>query len=321
MKTSVLVTGACGYVGGRVAAALAESGYQIYCGTRKLDLTPPDWLPSMRMVHIDWSSEQVLLEACRGMDFIIHLAAMNEIESAEDPVGALIMNGVSTLRLLNASMAAGVRRFLYFSTAHVYGSPLQGQINELTLPRPIHPYAISHKVAEDFILAAHDLGKIEGVVIRLSNGFGAPTTPNINRWTLLVNDLCRQAVENGELRLNSSGEQLRDFITLGDIARAVTHLMRLDRHSLADGLFNLGSGKAISILEMSEKVAARWRSLSSNEIEIVRPASNIFQTLSLSYQCNKIGSTGFTLTSCDDEEIDATLKLCSRAYGSRIENE
>ena len=298
-----------------MASALTESGYQVYCGTRKLDSTPPDWLPSMRMVHIDWHSEGILKEACRGMDSVIHLAAMNEIESAKDPVGALTMNGVSTLRLLNASMAAGVRRFLYFSTAHVYGSPLQGEINELTLPRPTHPYAISHKVAEDFILAAHDLGKIEGVVIRLSNGFGAPVTPNVNRWTLLVNDLCRQAVENGELRLNSSGEQLRDFITLGDVVRAVTHLMQLDRHSLADGLFNLGSGKAISILEMSEKVAARWRGLSGNEIEIIRPTSNISQPLSLDYQCNKVGSTGFTLMSSDDEEIDATLKLCKKTYG------
>lgn len=321
MKTSVLITGACGYVGGRVAVALAESGYQVYCGTRKVDLTPPDWLPSMRMVHIDWGSEEMLIEACRGMDFVIHLAAMNEIESAEDPVGALTMNGVSTLRLLNASIATKVRRLLYFSTAHVYGSPLQGEINELTLPRPIHPYAISHKVAEDFILAAHDLEKIEGVVIRLSNGFGAPATPNVNRWTLLVNDLCRQAIENGELRLKSSGEQLRDFITLGDVARAVIHLIKLDRHSLANGLFNLGGGKAISILEMAEKVVSRWKVLSGNEIQIIRPASNMLQPLSLDYQCNKLGSTGFTLMSSDDGEIDATLKLCKKTYGCGMQDE
>jgi UDP-glucose 4-epimerase len=321
MKTSVLVTGACGYVGGRVAAVLAESGYQVYCGTRKADLSPPDWLPSMRMVYIDWHSDEMLVEACRGMDFIIHLAAMNEIESAEDPVAALAMNGVSTLRLLNASIAAGVRRFLYFSTAHVYGAPLQGEVNELTLPRPTHPYAISHKVAEDFILAAHDLRKIEGVVIRLSNGFGAPVTPKIDRWTLLVNDLCRQAVENGELRLKSSGEQLRDFITLGNVARAVTHLMSLDRHSLADGLFNLGSGKAVSILEMAEKVVSRWKVLSGNEIQIIRPSSNISKALPLDYQSNKLGSTGFTLLSDHDEEIDATLKLCKKTYGCDIQDE
>jgi len=315
MNTRVLLTGGLGYVGGRLALALHEAGYVVYCGTRRNGLSAPAWFPKMLMTNLDWDSIDSLSQACKGVDCVVHLAAMNEIESVHDPVGALQVNGLASLRLLEAAKLADVRRFIYFSTAHVYGSPLQGSIDETTLPRPIHPYAITHKVAEDFVLAMHDRKQIEGAVIRLSNGFGAPVTPDVHRWTLLVNDLCRQAVTTGELRLNSSGTQLRDFITLGDVASAVKHVIQLDAAQLADGLFNLGSGKTMSIFEMTKRVAARWKVLTGHEIAIVRPAEDDLPPLVLNYRCDKLMATGFTLTSQVDCEIDDTLKLCLKAFG------
>lgn len=315
MSHKVLLTGGLGYLGGRLACALIAAGHQVFCGTRRSGAVAPEWSPEIRMVTLDWASTEALTDACRGVDRIIHLAAMNEIESASDPIGALETNGVASLRLLEAAKAAGVQRFLYFSTAHVYGAPLQGNIDETTLPRPIHSYAITHKVAEDFVLAAHERKQIEGVVIRLSNGFGAPVTSDINRWTLLVNDLCRQAVTSGELRLNSAGLQLRDFITLTDVARAVNHLLQLSTEQLADGLFNLGGGKAMSILEMAERIAARWNALTGRDIAIVRPAGDGAPSPVLNYRCDKLVATGFTLTGQVDREIDGTLQLCLRTFG------
>ena len=315
MNSKVLLTGGLGYVGGRLALALHEAGHIVRCGTRRSGLSAPAWIPDMQMAHLDWDSIESLSKVCQGVDSVVHLSAMNEIESANDPIGALQMNGLASLRLLEAAKMVGVRRFIYFSTAHVYGSPLQGNIDETTLPRPIHPYAITHKVAEDFVLAAHDRKQIEGVVIRLSNGFGAPATAAVDRWTLLVNDLCRQAVTIGELRLNSSGAQLRDFITLGDVARAVKHVLQLDANQLADGLFNLGGGKATSILDMTNRIAARWQVLTGREIAIVRPTGDAASPPVLNYRYDKLAATGFKLTSQVDREIDDTLKLCQQAFG------
>ena len=315
MSNSVLLTGGLGYLGGRLACSLVASGYKVRCGTRRGAIASPDWLPAMAMVTLNWTSIEALTEACRGIDHVVHLAAMNEVESANDPVGALQTNGQASLRLLEAAKAAGVRRFVYFSTAHVYGSPLQGVIDETTLPRPVHPYAITHKVAEDFILAAHDKKQIEGVVVRLSNGFGAPATPNVDRWTLLVNDLCRQAVVTGKLRLNSAGTQSRDFVTLGDVARAVNHLLQLGADQLSDGLFNLGGGQSVSILDMTERVAARWRVLTERDIEVIRPANDGLPAPTLDYRSDKLAATGFSLSGQVDREIDDTLTLCIRAFG------
>lgn len=316
MTERVLITGGMGYLGGRVAQALVNAGYSVHCGTRRIGSPPPPWLPQMQLVSLDWSSQETLRKAVAEMDCVVHLAAMNEIDSAKDPIGALWMNGVASALLLEAAVAAKVRRFIYFSTAHIYGAPLQGAIDETTLPRPQHPYAITHKVAEDFVLAAHDQKRIKGVVLRLSNGFGAPMTPDVDRWTLLINDLCRQAVVAGKLTLHSAGTQLRDFITLEDVSRAVIHMLRLGATDLGDGLFNLGGDRSASIFSMTELVAARWKHLTGKELPIFRPEPSAGEPAPLAYSCQKIKATGFALTSNVIQEVDDTLRLCIASFNN-----
>ena len=241
MTDRVLITGGLGYVGGRIAEYLSrDNALFLSIGTRRDEIVVRDWIENGDVVQMDLASKNSLEDACAGVRHVIHLAGLNEIDSAKDPEKALAINGHGTLRLLRASEKAGVERFIYFSTAHVYGAPLEGRITEQTVPRPVHPYAITHRVAEDFVLAAHDSGSLTGIVLRLSNAFGAPNSPYANRWTLIVNDLCRQAVRSGRLTLRSSGLQKRDFITLEDVGKAVAHFLRLQRSECGDGLFNLG---------------------------------------------------------------------------------
>ena len=75
--------------------------------------------------------------------------------------------------------------------------------------------------------------------------------------TLLVNDLCRQAVQTGKLVMRSSGLQQRDFITLTDVGRAVRHLLELPPADCGDGLFNLGGDNSISVWDMVQRVSLR----------------------------------------------------------------
>jgi UDP-glucose 4-epimerase len=269
----------------------------------------------MQLVHTDWGSTESLTQVCRGMDFVVHLAAMDDAAASTDAIGALQMNGVSSLRLLEAAKVAGIQRFIYFSTVQVYGEPLLGTIDETVLPRPIQPYAISHKVMEDFVLAAHHRKEIAGVVVRLSNCFGAPVTPDMDRWNLLVNDLCRQAVVTQQLRLKSNGFQLRDFITLGDVGRALIHLLMLDAVQLGDGLFNLGGGGSMSILEMAKRISVRYSSLTGCQVAIVQPPCSGYIPPLFAFRCEKLSATGFSLLREIDREIDDTLKLCMRAFG------
>jgi UDP-glucose 4-epimerase len=200
----------------------------------------------------------------------------------------------------------------------VYGAPLAGHIDERTLPRPVHPYAITHKVAEDFVLAARDQGKIEGVVFRLSNGFGAPIDPEVNRWTLIANDLCRQAVSAGKLVLKSSGLQRRDFVTLSDVARCVEQFIEMPATQLQDGLFNLGGECVLNMFELASVVARRCEAVLGFLPPIERPEPAPGETApDLRYDIAKLKASGFTPSGSVEDEIDATLRLCRDAFGAQ----
>ena len=316
MKKQILITGGFGYLGGRIAVeqSLVPGGIK-RLGSRK-GRSVPDCLPHGETVVMDVLDPDSLPAAMRDVQAVIHLAAINENDCVAEPNQALIVNSLGTLNTLQAAIAAGVERFIYFSTAHVYGVPLVGYISEETLPRPIHPYAITHHEAEDFVLAEHEKMKICGIVVRLSNGFGAPTHPDVDRWTLLVNDLCRQAVQNRTLVLRSSGLQQRNFITLTDVGRAVAHLLSLPREDCGDGLFNLGGEVSLRIWQMAQRIAVRCQAVLGFTPEIVRPEPVGEEVgLSLNYNMDKIVKTGFHLTGNIDQEIDNTLLFCKKFFG------
>ena len=318
MKKMILITGGLGYLGGRLALALSASrDYDVRLASHRASPDIPDWVKSndLSVVHADVLSEDSLAAACKGVHCIVHLAALNEIQCVDSPEQALQVNTLGTLKLINAARLAGVRRFIYFSTIHVYGAPLAGTITEKTLTCPTHPYAITHRAAEDYVIAANKEKKLTGIVVRLSNGFGTPADPFINRWTLVVNDLCKQAVTQRKLVLKSSGLQNRDFVTLTDVGRAVEHLISMPMDGYDDCVFNLGGENSISIMEMAEIIAGRCAEVLGYTPPIVRPKPRSNEVAEkIDYRIDKLKSTGFSILANLNEEIDATLKFCGQHF-------
>ena len=317
MTRKILITGGFGNVGGRLAQQfVSDASMSVRLGTRRQYPGPPEWLPDCEPVTMDLLSETSLDAACAGVQCVVHLAAMNDSESAADPEQALLVNTLGALKLLRAAERAGVERFIYFSTYHVYGAPLAGTITEETVPRPSHPYAITHRAAEDFVLAAHDRKALTGIVLRPSNGFGAPAHTDVDVWMLIVNSLCRNAVENGVLQLRSSGVHLRNFITLRDVGRAVMHLMNLPAAVCGDGLFNLGGESSLRIIDLAVLIAERCTAVLGFTPPIRRPDPIPGEeSTPLDFRIDKLKRTGFDLTADFTAEIDATLRLCHNAFG------
>lgn len=303
MRKKVVVTGGLGYVGGRICAHLAELGYEVVATSRRV-------VEGLPFQVAEWSED--LLE---GAYAVVHLAAANEIDCARDPLSAIDLNVRETVRTLMAAEKAQVPKFIYFSTVHIYGSPLRDEISEDSRPLPIHPYAITHRNAEDYVLAARNSRAIDGIVVRLSNSFGAPLTPDVNRWTLVVNDLCRQAIEQKSLTLQSSGIPTRDFITLTDVCRAVAHLLSLEKSQSLDGVFNFSGEQTISILAMAERIQARYEALFGEKLPLTRkePAQGE-QPLPLHISAAKLRGTGFNFTGDIDAELDAMLRFCAAHF-------
>jgi UDP-glucose 4-epimerase len=318
MMRKVLITGGFGYLGGRLAQFLtSQTNYEILLGSRR-QTQFPSWLPQVQVVKTQWDSPKALEGICLGVDTIVHLAGMNALDCAADPTAAIEINAVATSHLLQAAILKKVNRFIHISTVHVYGSPLSGVITEETKTTPAHPYALSNQAGEDTVLTSYQSGEIEGVVIRLSNAYGAPADKGVNCWMLLVNNLCRQAAISGRLVLRSAGLQKRDFIPLHDVARAIKHFIELPIDKTGDGIFNLGGEATYRIIDLAKLIAVRCEAVLGfiPEIERPDPVSDEI-SLELNYRIDKLKETGFCLNGNIEEEIDATLKFCHEKLKKR----
>ncbi len=314
MTRRLLVTGGFGFVGGRLVEHLraAEPGLEIALGTRDPGRPRPPWTQPHRAVGLDLGDAGALARAVRGFDAIIHLAGLDEADSKRDPVAAVEVNTLGTYRLLRAAVGR-VERFVYVSTIHVYGESLAAgrPVTEETPTRPWHPYAITRRAAEDFVHAFRVGEGLRSLVLRVSNGYGRPMDPGIARWSLLVNDLCRQAVRTGRLVLATSGRQSRDFVSLHDVARAVHHLLFGVPDSWGDGLFNVGGECSMTVLEMARRVGDVFERVSGRAAEVatadLSPAES--PQLPFRYSIDKLKATGFALEGRMDEEIEGCLRI------------
>lgn len=310
----VLLTGGFGYIGGRLAQSLAGSAdFELTLGTRRAAAAPA-WAPEAAVAVTHWSSDAELARICRGMDAIVHLAGMNAAACAQDPVAALAFNGAATARLLRAAIEQRVTRFIHVSTAHVYGAALSGGVDESTCPEPRHPYATSHRAGEDAVLAANAARAIQGIVVRLSNSFGAPVEPDVDCWSLLTNDLCRQAVVAHQMVLRTAGRQRRDFVAVSEVCRAITHLLGAPVSAVAPGLFNVGGAWAPRLVEMAEIAASRVEAVLGFRPEIRLGATHdVVGEGDLSFNVDRIRGSGFVLRpEARLEELDRLIAFCAR---------
>ncbi len=307
----ILIVGGFGFVGGRLVEHLYTAGHHIIVGSRMLK-TPLTKLHDVEVRKIKWDSDSALLQICEGIDVVIHAAGMNAKECLKDPEGALNFNGNGTSRLAKAASKAGVKKFIYLSTAHVYASPLVGSITEKTETINSHPYATSHLAGENALLEIGKSAKMWSIVLRLSNAFGAPSHLSANCWMLLVNDLCRQAIQKKKLIVKSDGLQLRDFISMQEVCCVIEKIALASEKFSAIQIFNLGSGISKSVREIALLVQARSVKVLGfkpelsflKDISSKTPLPLHYETKNLSILDIKVKEESF------ESEIDNLLRFC-----------
>ncbi len=314
---NILITGGLGYIGGRVACYIKEKepNSTIFLTTRNKNRKLPSWTEKFTVLQMNVMDAASIVDCLkdRSIDVIIHLAALNEVESKKDPELALEVNTKGTYKLLNVANTYNVNRFIFFSTFHVYGDISDTVITEETLPKPFHPYAITHRAAEDYVNYFNHYHGMKTLIFRLSNGYGYPMNISVDRWTLVFNDICRQAVTSGKIILKSSGKQYRDFISLQDVARAVYHFLFVIPDSWGDGLYNLGGDCSLSILEVVQKISDVYSLKYKKdviEVKVKSDDNNSNIPKPVNYSIEKIKQTGFYLKGDMIYEIERTMDLC-----------
>ncbi len=309
----LLITGATGFLGGRLAKfLLTDPKYQLLLGSRD-----PNFLVNRyhdaELVETQWYSETELGIICSGVDTIVHLAGMNAGQCANASKDELALDVKATDNLLQAAVKNNVKRFIYMSSAHVYSAVLSGTISELTPTTNMHPYALNHIAKEALVAQTNLRGEIDGIVVRLSNAFGAPENIKANCWMLLVNDLCRQAVNSSKLVLKSTGQQRRDFVSIIDFCLAIKHLIDLPHQELYDGLFNLGGQWTPTVLELTKYIAERYHLLSGiNPAVYHEPTTKNTSNTGFYFSIQKLLDTGYRPAPKIkiEREIDSLLSFC-----------
>lgn len=310
----ILITGGFGFIGGRLAVHLFNSGHQIIISSRAKRDTP-EWLPQAEIFQMDWGNESNLRDVCSGIDVVIHAAGMNSTDCQNNPEAALAFNGGSTEQLVRAAVGSNAKAFIYLSTAHVYANPLMGNITEVTKPDNPHPYAESHLAGENAVLKSTLKGKTRGIVLRIANIYGTPTHAEVNCWMLLVNNLCEQAVTTQKIILRSSGVQQRNFLTMDDLCVAIESLLMAGFGSETPPIINVGSEVSETINNMATLIQERCKEvLGFNPIFEHLPgnATNVVQTLNYGTLYPSIFAE--KIQNNKNKEIDSLLKFCHDSF-------
>lgn len=265
--TPILVTGGAGYIGSHVVRQLVERGEQVIV----LDNLSSGFREAVLGVDLvvgDVGDRELVEELLRrhGIATVMHFAAHTIVpESVRDPLKYYGNNTCATRALLGACAAAGVREFVFSSTAAVYGMPASGEASEDTPTVPINPYGMSKLMSEHMLRDLSAASPLRHVILRYFNVAGCDPGGRIGQSTrnatLLIKVACETAVGRrpqlsvfGTDYATADGTCIRDYIHVDDLAAA--HLGALDhlRRGGESSTLNCGYGHGYSVREVIEAV-------------------------------------------------------------------
>jgi UDP-glucose 4-epimerase len=265
---TVLVTGGAGYIGSHMVHALVEAGESVVV-VDNLSTGFSAFLPEGVPLFIGDAADENFVEgviAAHKVESIVHFAGSVVVpESMRDPLGYYRNNAMTTRSLLNVAVKCGVNRFVFSSTAAVYGNPDQMPVPEHAPTRPLSPYGSSKLMAE---IMLHDVASAHGmnyVVLRYFNVAGADPQARIGLATVGATHLLKIAVEAatgqrakidvfGTDYPTPDGSCIRDFIHVSDLAQAHLAALAYLRVGGVSTTLNCGYGRGYSVLEAIEAV-------------------------------------------------------------------
>jgi UDP-glucose 4-epimerase len=263
MRGKILITGGLGNLGSWMTRTFAQNGYEVLVLSRKASYTLKD-IP-YTLIDVDISDLDALKQAIPDdIDYCIHTASLNESFIDNYPQKALLVNTLGTRNLLETLNIKQLKKFVYFSTFHVYGLH-QGIIAEDTQPYPKNDYASTHLFAEYYVKQFNATHQLKYTIFRLTNSYGAPLIKKSDKWYLVLNDLARSAFLNQKIILQSNGNTQRDFIWMGDVCKITLNSLDV----LPDDTYNLSSAHHYKVIELAQMVQAAYLQRYGKMIEIV----------------------------------------------------
>lgn len=246
----VLITGGAGFIGSHLTDRLLAEGNDCRVldnlSTGKRENLPS--VPTLEFVRGDIRDRNTVLDAVSGVEAIVHLAAVASVQaSIDDPVATHATNFDGTLNLLEAARQSGVRRFLYASSAAVYGDNEKLPIDESEAPRPLTPYAADKLAGEHYLRFYASQHGLDTTAFRFFNIFGPRQDPS-SPYSGVISIFTDRLAQNLPVTVFGDGRQTRDFVYVADLAELLTRALTLT--TLSGQVVNVGRGRQSSLLDL-----------------------------------------------------------------------
>ncbi|AZN39571.1 NAD-dependent epimerase/dehydratase family protein [Paenibacillus albus] len=246
----VLITGGYGFIGSHVADRFNKEGYEVYI----IDNLTSGTTQNVNYKHKGYrlSAEDKKCEEIfrsNRFDAVVHLAAqVNVTESINNPRLDTQSNVLGLVNMLSLAQKYAVKKFIFASSAAVYGMNDNLPLPENAVCDPISPYGISKHVGEEYCLKWNELYGLDTIVFRFSNVYG-PRQAHTGEGGV-VSVFMENALAGRALTVNGDGEQTRDFIYVEDVADAIYRAS----YSRLQGVYNLSTNTECSVNELAHHV-------------------------------------------------------------------
>ena len=253
----ILVTGGAGFIGSNFVRRALEDAYPGLEGAEVVvydaltysgnlaNLAPVADSPRYSFVHGDIRDSGLLDATLPGVDTVVHFAAESHVDRSVRDSGPFVdTNVVGTQRLLDASLRAGVQRFVHVSTDEVYGSIAEGSWDETRPLEPNSPYSASKAGSDLLARSYHRTHGMNLSITRCSNNYGPYHFPE-KVIPLFVTNL----IDDRHVPLYGTGENIRDWLHVDDHTRGIALVVTGGR---AGEIYNIGGGTELSNRELTQ---------------------------------------------------------------------
>lgn len=294
---SALVTGGGGFIGSHLAKALAKQGARV----RVLDNFSSGKRENLRgfekeieVVEGDVRNALACRNACRGMQKVFHLAALVSVPlSMKDPIQADAINVGGTLNMLLAARDHGVERFVFSSSAAVYGDTSIIPTHEEVLPRPLSPYGVQKLACEHYARNFSELFGLATVCLRYFNVYGPFQDPH-SPYAAVIPKFIAKLLEREPPIIFGDGEQTRDFCYVEDVVRANLLAATAPAENVKGAVLNVAGGKRHSLNALLERLKQVVGTSLSPQYEAARPGDIRHSGADISQAQKRLGYSPLT---------------------------
>lgn len=249
---NILITGGYGFIGSFIAERFYKENHSIYIidnlSTGKKENVPF----KHRSLICDIEDAEKCEEFFRNhsIDIVIHCAAQTQVPlSVKEPLRDSSTNIMGLINLLHLSHTYKVTKFVFCSSAAVYGNNINIPLNEEVDLNPISPYGMSKMIGEAYCQKWEQLYGVSSLIFRFSNVFGP--RQHLSEESSVITSFTNLVLSNQPITIHGDGEQTRDFIYVGDVADAIFRSVM----SGLSGIYNLSTTTEISINQLVEELS------------------------------------------------------------------